>query len=300
MGIAVVMRGKAFQFSRLAWAAAFCLAWSGCTPDSSPEDAVEPDAPAAVKRHRIKTVGAKESQKLKSTAPQPNGLSRQPTNAGRKEPDRAKTENDVIDAAAKIVAAIDAGDETSVQKSWESLSGMSGRAILDALTGLVQHGNADERKNAIYALAVAASHGDFMSADVPSGDEGRLQIEQRRHDIVSAMSEGLGDEEDSVRNAAYAAMQSLDDQSMAELGQQLMGGDDSALKIRLLADKSGSSTEADISLSIMALADHEPAVREKAAENLKALSGKNFTSQQEANQWLNEEYMRDGHSPKIE
>ena len=58
-----------------------------------------------------------------------------------------------------------------------------------------------------------------------------------------------------------------------------------ALKVRLLSDISGSASDADIGLSVMALGDASQPVREKAAANLKAVSGQEFTSQAEAQKW---------------
>ena len=202
--------------------------------------------------------------------------------------------------ATKIVAAIDVGDEAAVRKSWECLSGISRQAVLDALRGLVQHGDVNERKNALYALALASIQGGPLSAAAPRAEGNGQQLEQWRHDIISAVGEGLDDEENAVRNVAYEVMRSLDGESKGALGQQLMGGEDSQLKIRLLSDVSGSSADADVGLAVMALGDKDSAVREKAAANLKAVSGKNFASQEDAHKWWSEANLGNKGSLKIQ
>ena len=281
-----------------------CLIGQGCRPDAPAEESSQTEeVPVPRKKARIRTVTPRKASAPSSSGTMTQDSSRQGASVGPSDhssPDYSKIEESVNASAVKIVAAIDAGDEAAVQKIWDSLSGVSRQAILDALRGLVQHGDVSERKNALYALAMAASQGGPMAANASESAERKQQSEQWRHDIMSAVGEGLDDEETAVRNVAYEVMQSLDDDSKRELGQQLMSGDDAALKVKLLSDISGSATDADVGFSVMALGDASQSVREKAAANLKALSGQAFSSQEEAQKWWGEAKLNGKGSLKIQ
>ena len=279
---------RAGSWATLVVVAGLCLIESGCSPDAPAKEPSQTEKVPVPRSARIKTVTPRKAPIQSPSGTLTQDSPRQDAPAGpsdQSSPDYSKIEESVNASALKIVAAIDAGDEAAVQKCWESLSGVSHQAILDALRGLVQHGAVSERKNALYALAMAASQGGPMAVDASESEERKQQVEQWRHDIMSAVGEGLDDEETAVRNVAYEVMQSLDDDSKRDLGQQLLSGEDAALKVRLLSDISGSATDADVGLSVMALGDASQSVREKAAANLKAVSGKEFSSQEEAQKW---------------
>ena len=290
-------------FLILAVVAGLCLIGQGCSPDAPLEGSSQTEKVPVPRKARIKTVTPRKVPARSSSGAVTQDSLRQDSPAGSRDQsssDYSKIEESVNASAVKIVAAIDAGDEAAVQKCWESLSGVPRQAILDALRGLGQHGDVSERKNALYALAMAASQGGPMAAEASENAERKQQSEQWRHDIMSAVGEGLDDEETTVRNVAYEVMQSLDDDSKRDLGQQLMSGEDAALKVRLLSDISGSATDTDVGLSVMALGDASQSVREKAAANLKAVSGKEFSSQEEAQKWWGEASLRDKGSLKIQ
>lgn len=229
--------------------------------------------------------------------------------SGRQEVSRSKLEADVAEIARDIAKGLEAGDEKSVRELMRQLSCFKRPTLMRALQGLIRHGDAEERKNALYALAVAFGAGtkrtrtfaaagggesfgrdnsDFgtISDGIPDTGNAEEQAAQQSHDIISAVGEGLQDDESSVRQAAYETMRALDDEESSVLAQQLLCGDDAALKRQLLSDVAGSSAEQDIKTSIAGLENSDPAVHQQAMANLKAVSGQDLATQEAAFDWL--------------
>jgi len=89
-----------------------------------------------------------------------------------------------------------------------------------------------------------------------------------------------------VKQAAFVAMQALDEEERGVLSQQILGGDDSALKQQLLADAATGGTESDLKVSIAGLENGDETVRKMAEANVKAATGQDLITQDAAAAWL--------------
>jgi hypothetical protein len=125
-----------------------------------------------------------------------------------------------------------------------------------------------------------------ISDGEPEAETDEEREAQRSHDIVSAVGEGLVDSDASVKQAAFVAMQALDEEERGVLSQQILGGDDSALKQQLLADAATGGTESDLKVSIAGLENGDETVRKMAEANVKAATGQDLITQDAAAAWL--------------
>ena len=215
---------------------------------------------------------------------------------------------DVAGIAADIYSALSGNDEKKVRELMRQLARFRKRTLLSALRGLIRHGTAEQRRNALYALALAFGEGvgkirafstkegevlkmDWSDLGTISDGEPEMgtseeQAAQISHEIVNAVGEGLCDEDASVKQAAFETMRALAEEESGILSQQLLSGDDSAMKQKLLEDVAGATSDQDLKISIAALGSEDAAVRSLAERNIKAASGKDLTRQEDALAWL--------------
>lgn len=221
---------------------------------------------------------------------------------------RSKYEDEVSAIAAELAAALASEDEDAVREIARSLAVYRRQTLLNAIRGLVRHGLPDQRRNALYALALSFGPGTSKmrtsvtkNSETTQPDDADLGIvcdglpespdelerqARQTHDIVCAVGDGLEDNDTSVRQTAFEAMMSLDDEERGVLSQQVLSGEDVELKRRLLSELSGSEDRQDLMLSISALEDEDPSVRSLAAANVEAATGQDFKTQDEALEWL--------------
>lgn len=220
----------------------------------------------------------------------------------------SKYAEDVAAIAADLSAALMSGDTTKAREFMRQLASFRRQTLLNALRGLVHHGTPEQRKNALYALALAfgegsrrirsfsTKEGEKLGLDksdlgtISDGEPEAGTIEEREakrsYEIVNAVGEGLRDADATVKEAAFEAMRSLAEEESGILSQQLLCGDDSAMKQKLLEDVAGSTAEQDLKISIAALENADAKVREMAEANVKAATGKEMKTQEEAMSWL--------------
>ena len=203
-----------------------------------------------------------------------------------------------------------AGNTSKAREFIRQLANFRKQTLLNALHGLIRHGTPEQRRNALYALALSFGEGsrrirsfstkDGESIGMDKSDLGTISDGEpeaatpaeweakRSYEIVNAVGEGLTDEDETVRQAAFETMRSLADEESGILSQQLLCGDDSSLKQKLLEDVAGSSLDQDLKISIAALENTDDRVRQMAEANMKAASGKDLTTQEEAMAWMEE------------
>ena len=300
--------------------AAVCAYWFGASnANPKPADAAQqPEKPkkGSVKR-RVPTsspVSRPVQSKPKSATEKPVAPSAADDTSARPEISRSQLEGDVSEIANDIAAGLAAGNNQAVQELRPQLVLLKQPTLLRALQGLIRHGDEEQRKNALYAMALAfgeesrrwrsfpavgggesfgPDNADFgtISDGLPDSGTAEEQAAQQSHDIVSAVGEGLEDEAASVRQAAYEAMRKLGEEESGVLSQQLLSGEDSVLKKQLLSDAANASSEGapseqDLKTLIAGLENSDPAVHQQAVEYLKAVSGENLTTQAAAFDWL--------------
>ena len=221
---------------------------------------------------------------------------------------RSKYEDEVSAIAAELAAALASEDENALREIVRSLAVYRKQTLLNAIRGLVRHGLPEQRRNALYALALSFGSGTskmrtsvtknsettqpddadlgIVSDGLPESPDELERQARQTHDIVCAVGDGLEDNDTSVRQAAFEAMMSLDDEERGILSQQVLSGEDVELKRRLLSELSGSEDKQDLMLSISALENEDPSVRSLAAANVEAATGQDFKTQDEALEWL--------------
>jgi len=224
------------------------------------------------------------------------------------EPKVSKYADDVAVVAAELAAALSEGDNKGVCERMRQLACFRKKTLLNAFRDLIHRGTPEQRRNALCALAMsfgegsgkirafALKNGESIEMDrsdlgtisdgEPEADTDEDREAQRSHDIVSAVGEGLVDSDASVKQAAFVAMQALDEEERGVLSQQILGGDDSALKQQLLADAATGGTESDLKVSIAGLENGDETVRKMAEANVKAATGQDLITQDAAAAWL--------------
>ena len=220
----------------------------------------------------------------------------------------SKYAEDVAGIAADLTAALMAGDTTKAREFMRQLSRFRRQTLRNALRGLIHHGTPEQRKNALYALALAFGEGSRRIRSFSTKEGEKLELDKsdlgtisdgepeagtleereakRSYEIVNAVGEGLKDADATVKEAAFEAMRSLAEEESGILSQQLLCGDDSVLKQKLLEDVAGSTAEQDLKISIAALENADAKVREMAEANVKEASGKEMKTQEEAMSWM--------------
>ena len=221
---------------------------------------------------------------------------------------RSKYEDEVSAIAAQLADAMASEDEDAMREIARNLAVYRKQTLLNAIRGLVRHGLPEQRRNALYALALSFGSGTSkMRTSVTKNGEttqpdnadlgivgdglsespGELERQARQtHDIVCAVGDGLEDNNSSVRQAAFETMMSLDDEERGALSQQVLSGENVELKRRLLSEISGSEDKQDLMLSMSALENEDPSVRSLAEANVKAATGQDLKTQDEALEWM--------------
>ena len=107
----------------------------------------------------------------------------------------------------------------------------------------------------------------------------------RTHELVGMVGDGLRDSDKTVRDAAFDVFRSLDGDPSFVLSRQILMSDDHENKMKLMETMANTVTTYAIGLSLDALGNADEAVRDAAAKNLAAVTGKTFASQGEARDW---------------
>lgn len=154
---------------------------------------------------------------------------------------------------------------------------------------------ADERSLAAGSLAPSKKNEESNSkrelidelnakAAVIQNDESALRIRM----LVESVSAGLADGVTDVKDTAYETMLTLPEESLGILASQVLSGGDAELKQRLLTAVRNPIDSISLKINIQALASEDGAARLQAASNLKDAFGQNFSSSEEAAQWIAE------------
>lgn len=154
---------------------------------------------------------------------------------------------------------------------------------------------ADERSLAAGSLAPSKKNEESNSkrelinevnakAALIENDESALRIRM----LVESVSAGLADGVTDVKDTAYETMLTLPEESLGILASQVLSGGDTELKQRLLTAVRNPIDSISLKINIQALASEDGAARLQAASNLKEAFGKNFSSSEEAAQWIAE------------
>jgi hypothetical protein len=222
--------------------------------------------------------------------------------------DRSEFDDEVSALAGELFDSLERESERDVKECLRKLARYRKLTLLNALRGLVRHGNVEQRKNALYALALSFGSGSskkraYYSKDIDAEwtdrddlgviADGRGEPDnaaelsaQISHDIVCTVEDGLSDEDADVKQVAFDAMLSLEEEERGVLAQQVLSGEDAAMKLQLISSISGSKDHQDVMLSIAALESDDPALRDLAKNNVKMATGQDFATQDEALDWL--------------
>lgn len=205
---------------------------------------------------------------------------------------------DIRDFVMEEYTRFNASGDAVDPKFLEQIRSCGDRTVLATLTDMIRNGaTREEKKSGLFALAVAYGRGNPTDGDVlsqavgvsqtgqPSPDEKAEENARRIHDVVVATGAGLKDPEAAVREAAYATMTALGEEEQNALVAQIFAGEDSDLKLKLVADTSGSTNERDVMTSIGALDNSDAATVKAAQDNLKSVLGQSFKTQDEALAW---------------
>lgn len=205
------------------------------------------------------------------------------------------------------------------------LSGYKRSAVLAAARATMRYGSSGQKISALLAVANlfsaegrsgrmvggaaesagTSSPGEGVSTDGKTinkaVDEGvaesmnasgdpltEAQEDRQSQEIVGVVSSGLTDANSDVKSMAFSAMRSLPFEESGVLASQILTGDDTAMKVDLMKDLAQSSNPADIRMSVMGMGNPDQEVRSLAAANLKAVSGQDFASEEQAAEWLDQ------------
>ena len=222
--------------------------------------------------------------------------------------ERSEFEDEVSSIARELADALERENERDAKECLRKLARYRKLTLLNALRGLVRHGDVEQRKDALYALALSFGTGSnrkraYFSKDIdaewtdrddlgviadgrgePSG-EAELSA-QISHDIVCAFEDGLSDEDADVKQVAFDAMLSLEEEERGVLAQQVLFGEDAEMKRQLMSSIAGSKDHQDVMLSIAGLESDDAELRAIAESNVKMATGQDFTTQDEALDWV--------------
>ena len=112
------------------------------------------------------------------------------------------------------------------------------------------------------------------------------ELERQSQSVIGVVSSGLADADADVRSVAFSAMRSLSAEESGVLASQVLCGEDADMKMDLMREAGESSDFNDLRISLMGMGNADQAVRAQAAANLKAASGQDFTTQEQAANWL--------------
>ena len=205
-------------------------------------------------------------------------------------------------------AAVDiAADETAVEDETGGEGELDAEeAVLatrvDADAGLelcTLIGSRDKRQRMEAVTRLPAFREDSPPVESAEDEEETDDLAQRV--VYAVMTAALKDEDEDVRNAAFAALNALPDEERDMLSLQIMGNDDAVLKEALLRSSRTSSRRPPLALNIHGLESDDPAIVQLASENLLAATGRTFENAEQAYEWLEEEAKREasGEDPGV-
>lgn len=158
-------------------------------------------------------------------------------------------------------------------------------AFLAAVGEMSRDADPMVRMEAMNVLGAAYSR-PHAPREADEGDERALSAEATRtRGIVSSVCACLHDEDSGVQAAAIKTARLIDGDARGVLASQTMFGNDAELKMAFIAATAGSATEADMVVSLMGMSAVEEDVRNASAENLKGLTGVEFSNADEAQSW---------------
>lgn len=223
---------------------------------------------------------------------------------------RSEFEDEISELDERLVEALADNDPARVRECTARLLRYRKLTLLNALRGLVRHGEPIQRQNALYALAVVFGAGSPKKRSYASGSgetewtesadfgvisdgigepDGDAELAaQISHDIVCAVEDGLQDASTEVQAAAFDALMSLNEEERGVLSQQIISGDDADMKRKLIAAISSSGEKIDLMLSISAMDSDDALVRAMANNNIRSMTGESFATQEEALDWVEE------------
>jgi len=201
-------------------------------------------------------------------------------------------------------------DQKKTAEGLRRLGALGRATLLACLRERIRLGSAQEREGAVltvgalfgeeagkmkkmvddgkgsFSLAEGGDDGDFVSdRDATDGLSPEERAARQTKEVVKAISDGLSDADDAVRNAAYDAMRALAREEAGILEGQIFSGTDTELKLALLADAAAKTGEAGVMTSIAGLENEDKDVAAAAAKNLKAATGQDFKTEQQALDW---------------
>lgn len=209
------------------------------------------------------------------------------------EPKVPKKDKDVRASVLAVLTDLDGGrirEQDAVRRIRE-LKGADDRQFLECLHEMAASADAAERIRALAVIEAAyGSDGSPMVIDLdadPSQEEVDMEA-HRTHELVVMVGDGLRDSDKTVRDAAFDVFRSLEGDPAFVLSRQILMGDDRENKMKLMDAMANTVTTYAIGLSLDALGNADEAVRDAAAKNLTAVTGKTFASQDEARDWWEE------------
>lgn len=220
------------------------------------------------------------------------------------------THDEAMAFVSKELADMWGEDAKRTAEGLRRLGALGRSTLLECLRERMRLGTAQERVGAVLSLGalfgeesgkmkkmVDDGKGSFAPAE--DGDEGNfvsdhdmsegLSDEERAarqtKELVKALADGLSDSDNDVRSAAYDAMRALAREEAGILEGQIFSGNDAELKMALLADAAEAKGEAGVMTSIAGLENSDANVAAAAAKNLKAITGQDFKTEQQALDW---------------
>lgn len=205
----------------------------------------------------------------------------------------SRTEEGVLTSIREILTALDEGrlNEDEAARRIRALRTNDDTALLLCLSNMTSAPDDNERCRA-YALIGTAygSDGKPIVVDLdadPDSPEVRFEA-NRTHKLVDMVGRGLCDRVASVRDAAFEAFSMLDGDAASVLARQILAGEDTEMKLRLMDATANTITGQAIGISLDALGNADETVRAAASKNIAAVTGKTFSSQEEARDWWEE------------
>ena len=196
----------------------------------------------------------------------------------------------VHSALLAVLDGLDKGriNEQEAVRRIRELKGTDDGEFLSCLREMSADGDAGVRIRALALIEAAyGSDGSPLVIDLDA-DPSPEEVDQdahRTHELVVMVGEGLRDSDKSVRDAAFDVFSSLNGDPSFVLSRQILMGDDHDQKMKLMDAMANTVTTYALGLSLDALGNADGAVRDAAARNLAAVTGKTFTSQDEARAW---------------
>jgi hypothetical protein len=213
--------------------------------------------------------------------------------AARPQTSEPVKDKNVHASVLKVLADLDEGriTEQAAVRRIRELKGRDDRQFLECLRAMSASVDVAERIRTLAVIEAAyGSDGSPMVIDLdaePSPEEEDLEA-HRTHELVGMIGEGLRDPDKTVRDAAFDVFRSLEGDPAFVLSRQILMSDDHENKMKLMDAMANAVTTYAIGLTLDALGNADEEVRDAAAKNLAAVTGKTFASQDEARDWWEE------------